>query len=73
MGESADRFAAAAKKAGVRDIRNVGYNMEKAVMTARKLARPPQQVVLSPACSSFDMYDNYEQRGRVFKGIVNAI
>ena len=73
VGESADRFAAAAKKAGVRDIRNVGYNMEKAVMTARKLARPPQQVVLSPACSSFDMYDNYEQRGRVFKGIVNAI
>lgn len=73
IGAATERFAAAAEKAGVKDIRKAGNSMEQAVMLARKLAKPPQNVLLSPACSSYDMYDNYEQRGRVFKGIVNAI
>jgi UDP-N-acetylmuramoylalanine--D-glutamate ligase len=73
IGDAADRFEKAAKKAGVKDIRKAGYSMERAVMMARKIAAPPQTVLLSPACSSYDMYDNYEQRGRMFKGIVNAI
>lgn len=73
VGDAAERFAEAAEKAGITDIRNVGYSMERAVFLARSIAKVPQVVVLSPACSSFDMYDNYEQRGRVFKGIVNAI
>lgn len=73
LGDAADRFAEAAEKAGITDIRKVGYSMERAVFLARQIARPPQVVVLSPACSSYDMYDNYEQRGRVFKGIVHAI
>ena len=30
-------------------------------------------VLLSPACASFDMFDDYEARGRIFKGIVNAL
>ena len=68
-----DRFEAAAKKAGIADIRRTGYSMEGAIMLARSIAKAPQSVLLSPACSSFDMYDNFEQRGRVFKGIVNAI
>ena len=73
IGAAADRFEQEAKKAGVKDIRRAGYSMERAIMMARKIAKAPQAVVLSPACSSFDMYDNFEQRGRVFKGIVNAI
>lgn len=73
IGDAAQRFEEAAKKAGIKDIRCTGYNMERAIMLARKIAVPPQAVLLSPACSSFDMYDNFEQRGRVFKGIVNAI
>lgn len=73
LGDAADRFEEAAKKAGLTDIRKVGYSMERAIFLARSIAKEPQVVVLSPACSSFDMYDNYEQRGRVFKGIVNAI
>ena len=73
IGAAADRFEQEAKKAGVKDIRRAGYSMERAIMMARKIAKAPQAVLLSPACSSFDMYDNFEQRGRVFKGIVNAI
>lgn len=73
IGAAADRFEEAAKKAGITDIRRTGYSMEGAVMLARSIATAPQSVLLSPACSSFDMYDNFEQRGRVFKGIVNAI
>ena len=73
LGDAADRFEEAAKKEGLTDIRKVGDSMERAIFLARSIAKEPQVVVLSPACSSFDMYDNYEQRGRVFKGIVNAI
>jgi UDP-N-acetylmuramoylalanine--D-glutamate ligase len=29
-------------------------------------------VLLSPACSSYDMFDNYEQRGRIFKEMVRG-
>jgi UDP-N-acetylmuramoylalanine--D-glutamate ligase len=34
-------------------------------------ARPGEVVLLAPACSSFDQFENYEQRGRVFKELVN--
>jgi len=35
------------------------------------LAESGDAVLLSPACASWDMFDNFEQRGRVFKEIVN--
>ena len=44
--------------------------MEEAVHTAAALASPGDVVLLSPACASFDWFENYEQRGRVFKQIV---
>lgn len=44
--------------------------MEEAVGDAWDLARPDGVVLLSPACASFDMYENYEQRGDVFKAEV---
>lgn len=46
---------------------------EDAVNRARALAKPGENVLLSPACASFDMFDDYEQRGRVFKEIVNRM
>ena len=39
---------------------------------ARGLARPGDAVLLAPACTSFDMFDNAEQRGRRFRAIVEA-
>ena len=69
IGEAAARFAAAAQAAGVKNIVQAG-SLAEAVETAHQLARSPQVVLLSPACASYDMFDNYEQRGRIFKQLV---
>jgi UDP-N-acetylmuramoylalanine--D-glutamate ligase len=44
--------------------------LENAVTSARKAAHPGEIVLLSPACSSFDQFESYEHRGRVFKELV---
>jgi UDP-N-acetylmuramoylalanine--D-glutamate ligase len=47
--------------------------LEQAVSLAKKLAKPKQNVLLSPMCASFDMFDNFKHRGRVFKQIVEEL
>ena len=42
-------------------------SMEEAVRTAKKLAQNGDAILLSPCCASFDLFDNYEDRGRKFK------
>lgn len=46
--------------------------MEDAVALGAQLANAGDIVLLAPACASFDMFDNYEHRGRVFKAAVSA-
>ena len=48
-------------------------SMEEAVRLARAAARAGDVVLLSPACASFDMFANFEHRGRVFKAAVHAL
>ena len=45
-------------------------DMAEAVEMARRAAKPGDVVLLSPACASFDMFDDYKHRGRVFKDLV---
>ena len=45
--------------------------LEKAVNAAHAAAHPGHIVLLAPACSSFDQFENYEHRGRVFKELVH--
>lgn len=48
-------------------------SLEDAVNAANKESRQGEVVLLSPACASFDMFDNYEHRGKVFKEAVNKL
>jgi UDP-N-acetylmuramoylalanine--D-glutamate ligase len=48
-------------------------SMDEAVERAAGLARPGDAVVLSPACSSFDMFRNYEHRAQVFRAAVEKL
>lgn len=50
-----------------------GTTFEDVVAKARVLARPGSAVLLSPACSSYDMFDNYEQRGATFRALVEEM
>jgi UDP-N-acetylmuramoylalanine--D-glutamate ligase len=47
--------------------------MQVAVSEAAKAAVSGDVVLLSPACSSFDQFENYEHRGRVFRQFVNEL
>lgn len=47
--------------------------LERAVETASHAARPGDVVLLAPACASFDQFQNYEHRGRVFKELVHQL
>ena len=47
--------------------------LDRAVALAAERARPGDTVLLAPACASFDQFENYEHRGRVFKDLVGRL
>lgn len=49
------------------------HSSEEAVKRAYKLSKKGDTVLLSPACSSFDLFENYEDRGRQFKRDVKSL
>ena len=48
-------------------VARLGTSFDEVLERAREAAAPGDVVLLSPACSSYDMFDNYEERGRTFK------
>ena len=72
IGVTAPQIEAALKKTGYTAIHHAG-SMREAIEACRALSKPGGNVLLSPACASFDMFEDYEQRGRIFKEIVNRL
>jgi UDP-N-acetylmuramoylalanine--D-glutamate ligase len=57
---------------GSTELRSAG-DLETAIYEAFSRARPGDTVLLAPACSSFDQFTDYEERGRVFKSLVHQL
>ncbi len=71
LGNTAKKIIDAAKNNGYKGIiEHEEGDFKAAVERARDMAKPGYTVLLSPACASWDMFDNFEQRGEVFKQIV---
>jgi UDP-N-acetylmuramoylalanine--D-glutamate ligase len=68
VGEDAVRIADALRTCGVPSFDD--GDLERAVDHARRLARPGDVVLLSPACASYDQYPDFEARGEHFRRIV---
>ncbi|MDR1508805.1 MAG: UDP-N-acetylmuramoyl-L-alanine--D-glutamate ligase [Synergistaceae bacterium] len=69
IGEESDNIAAALESGGYMNFLKTG-DMESAVKIASGLACPGDSVLLSPACTSWDAYKNYEERGEHFTSLV---
>ena len=48
-------------------------DLQEAVQTVYKISEPGEYILLSPGCASYDMYNNFEERGKHFKQLVNTI
>jgi UDP-N-acetylmuramoylalanine--D-glutamate ligase len=60
----------------LRDVLGTGTDcgdLERALAVARAAARPGEVVLLSPACASFDQFEDFEARGRAFKELVGQM
>lgn len=72
FGQTAAQIAQALKSTGF-SAYQVTATMEEALAAARSQAKPGFNVLLSPACASFDQFIDYEQRGRHFKDLVRVL
>ena len=72
IGATADQIETALCKAGYTAIHRAD-TLEEAVNIGRRLSEKGGNVLLSPACASFDMFSDYEARGRIFKEIVQNL
>jgi UDP-N-acetylmuramoylalanine--D-glutamate ligase len=70
IGAAAEKIAA--DLGDVTEVEQAG-TLERAVQIAGRRSQPGDVVLLAPACSSFDQFQNYEHRGRVFKELVSGL
>lgn len=71
FGETADKIASSCKKSGIEFF--VVENLQKAIELVNNFAKKGEDVLFSPACASWDMYNDYEERGRHFKNLVREL
>ena len=72
LGQTSDKIAACARKNGFEQIVKVA-SLEEAVRVSAECAEPGEAVLLSPACASWGMFKNYEERGKMFKELVRNL
>jgi len=72
IGEAAEEIGEAARAAGVTSI-STAASLPEAVRVAFGRAKPGEVVLLSPACASFDMFQNMAERGHIFKAAVEQL
>ena len=72
IGQTREKIAACARKHGFEKIR-FADSFEECLKLCTSLAQDGDAVLLSPACASWGMFPNYEERGRQFKEYVNAL
>jgi UDP-N-acetylmuramoylalanine--D-glutamate ligase len=72
IGEAAPYFERVLRAAGYEAI-TMAEDLGAAVSAAAAMAQPGDVVLFSPACTSFDMFKNYEERGRAYKSLVHAV
>ena len=72
IGQTKEKIAAQARECGFTDV-VLFDTFEEAVLAAAHAAKPGDAVLLSPACASWGMFKNYEERGDLFKKIVKAL
>ncbi|MBQ9989094.1 MAG: UDP-N-acetylmuramoyl-L-alanine--D-glutamate ligase [Clostridia bacterium] len=73
LGATAQAIMDTAERAGFKNVHYCPGTFEEAVALARSVARPGMNVLLSPACASYDMFESYEHRGRTFKRLVKEM
>ncbi|MBO4885777.1 MAG: UDP-N-acetylmuramoyl-L-alanine--D-glutamate ligase [Clostridia bacterium] len=75
IGQTARQFEETLLRAGypARNIHHAAHDFRGAIELSRALAKPGGAVLLSPACASFDMFHNCEERGDIFKDIVKGL
>ena len=72
LGQTRDKIAACCKKYGFTDVM-YAEDMNEAVKACASYADEGDYVLLSPACASWGMFTDYEERGRIFKDCVNNL
>ena len=72
IGQTKEKIKEAAEKHGFHDI-ILCEDLKEAVQVCAKKANAGDAVLLSPACASWGQFDNYEQRGEMFKEYVRAL